>query len=89
MLAASAVEGVIPDGDSLRAALSPLPLAILDLDERALADLSRIGLRRVGDLLRERLGRLQLPAPVHVPSRARPFISTVNRAFVDPGAEFP
>jgi len=64
VLAAWGGEGLIPDGDSLRAALSRLPLAALDLRERSLADLGHMGLLQVGDLLRlprsglaERLGQ--------------------------------
>ncbi len=63
VLAARAGEGVLPDADALRVALSRLPLVALDLDERMLADLQRMGLRLVGELLRlpragltERLG---------------------------------
>jgi len=52
ILAACGEEGVIPDSDSLGAALSRLPLAALDLGEREYADLWRMGLRRIGDLLR-------------------------------------
>lgn len=67
VLAARGGGGVIPDGDSLRAALSRLPLAALNLGARSLADLRRMGLRQVGDLLRlpraelaERLGLGQI-----------------------------
>ncbi|MEA3275458.1 MAG: DNA polymerase Y family protein [Pseudomonadota bacterium] len=62
-LAACGQAGVIPGADALRAALARLPLAALGLDERELADLWRMGLRRMEDLLRlpraglaERLG---------------------------------
>lgn len=67
VLAAWGVEAVIPDRHVLRTTLSRLPLAALDLDERSGADLRRMGLRRVGDLLRlprsglaERLGLPQI-----------------------------
>jgi len=67
VLAASGIEGVIPDEHALRTALSRLPLAALFPDERVRADLWRMGLRRVGDLLRlprsglaERLGLAQI-----------------------------
>jgi len=81
LLAACGVQGVIADGDALRAALAGLPLARLAarsaalspaaFDQRLLADLERLGLRRLGELLRltqtgprsglvERLG----PAPI-------------------------
>ena len=63
VLAACSIQGVIPDRDTLRAALSRLPLTALDLDEHLHIDLRRMGLRRIGDLLRlprsglaERLG---------------------------------
>jgi protein ImuB len=62
----SAGEGrcpLVPDGPALRAALSGLPLASLGLSPRELEDLTRMGLRRVLELLRlprqglrERLG---------------------------------
>jgi protein ImuB len=52
VLASCGGEGVVPGGDALRVALSRLSLAALDLDERALADLQRMGLLFVGDLLR-------------------------------------
>jgi protein ImuB len=62
-LAACGEQGLIADSGALRTALSRLPLAALDLGERELADLWRMGLRRVGELLRlprsglaERLG---------------------------------
>jgi protein ImuB len=67
MLAASGIEGVIPSEHAMRTALSRLPLAALDLDKRPRADLRRMGLRLVGDLLRlprsglaERLGLAQI-----------------------------
>jgi protein ImuB len=67
VLAACGIEEVIPDDDALRAALSRLPLAALDLDARSRADLRRMGLRRVEELLRlprsglaERLGLAQV-----------------------------
>lgn len=63
VLAAGGQGGVVADVDALRAALTSLPLAALDLGERDLGGLWRMGLRRVGDLLRlpqaglaERLG---------------------------------
>jgi protein ImuB len=63
VLAACGEGRLVSDGDALRMALSRLPLGALDLGERVLADLHRMGLRRVGDLLRlpraglaERLG---------------------------------
>jgi protein ImuB len=67
VLAARGVEGPIPDGDALRVALSRLSLTALDLDERALADLWGMGLRRVGDLLRlPRAGLAERLGPAHV-----------------------
>lgn len=67
VLAACGEQGVVPDGDALRMDLSRLPPAALNLDERTLADLDRMGLRQVGDLLRlpraglaERLGLEQI-----------------------------
>lgn len=58
---------LIVDLHALRSALGPLPLQALGLNGRALEDLSRMGLRRVSDLLRlprtglaERLGRGRL-----------------------------
>jgi protein ImuB len=52
VLAASGHEGVIADLCALRMSLARLPLAALALDRRVLQDLRRMGLRRVGDLLR-------------------------------------
>jgi len=67
VLAACGIEGVIPNRDALRATLSRLPLAALDLDEHSRIDLWRMGLRRIGDLLRlprsglaERMGLTQI-----------------------------
>jgi protein ImuB len=63
VLAAWGVAGLICDADALRSALSQLPLGALDVGERTHADLGRMGLRQVGELLRlprsglaERLG---------------------------------
>jgi protein ImuB len=63
VLAAARLQGVIPDEGALRSALSRLPLPALDLTEGEVDDLRRMGLRRVGQLLRlprtglsERLG---------------------------------
>jgi protein ImuB len=71
VLAAWGGEGVIGDLASLRAALAELPLPALGLPRRELEDLRRMGLRRVGELLRlpraglaerfgpERVGQIQ------------------------------
>lgn len=52
-------KGIVPDG-GLKAALSPLPVAALRLDENTCITLQRLGLRTVGDVLatpRATLGR--------------------------------
>ena len=51
-LAAAGGDGLIPDQDALRRALAELPVAALGLGRSALDDLARMGLKRVGDLLR-------------------------------------
>jgi protein ImuB len=52
MLAAAGVEGPVADGDALRRALARLPIAALGFDRREREDLARMGLLRIGDLLR-------------------------------------
>ncbi len=52
VLAAAGAEGPVPDIDALRRALSALPVAALGFERRALDDLARMGLKRIGDLLR-------------------------------------
>jgi protein ImuB len=67
VLAACRQEGVIADGGALRSALSRLLLPALELTERELDDLWRMGLRRVGDLLRlPRTGLAQRLGPGRV-----------------------
>jgi protein ImuB len=58
---------LVADLRALRAALAPLPLPALGLDDRELDDLTRMGLRRISDLLRlpraglaERFGQARL-----------------------------
>jgi protein ImuB len=52
VLAASGHSGVIAELHALRTTLASLPLVALGFDRKALEDLRRMGLRRVGDLLR-------------------------------------
>lgn len=52
VLAAAGTDGLIADRNALRRALVELPVAVLGFDRHALDDLARMGLRRVGDLLR-------------------------------------
>jgi len=56
-LARAAIEDVVPPGGET-AAVAPLPLHALRLPEGAIAALHRLGLRRVGDLLRQPRGPL-------------------------------
>ena len=63
LLAAAGLDGLIPDHDALRRAVAPLSPALLGLDRRSLDDLSGMGVKCIGDLLRlprgglaERLG---------------------------------
>jgi protein ImuB len=50
-LARGGIEGIVPPGGE-EAAVAPLPLAALRLEEGAVAALHRMGIRRVGDALR-------------------------------------
>jgi protein ImuB len=52
VLAACGHRGVIPHLDALRTALAKLPLASLGFGRQGLEDLRRMGLRRIGELLR-------------------------------------
>jgi protein ImuB len=52
VLAAAGADGLVPDRDALRRALAELPVAALGFDRQALDDITRMGLRHVGDLLR-------------------------------------
>ncbi|MGB5833097.1 MAG: DNA polymerase Y family protein, partial [Thiohalocapsa sp.] len=59
VLATAGADGPVPDIDALRRILSVLPVSalgsdklVLGFDRRALEDLARMGLKRVGDLLR-------------------------------------
>lgn len=52
VLAASGADALIADQDALHRALVALPVAALGFGRQALDDLARMGLKRVGDLLR-------------------------------------
>ncbi len=52
VLAAAGAEGPVPDREALRHALSALPVAALGFDRSSLEDLARMGLKRIGELLR-------------------------------------